>query len=81
MPQERVTWPFAEIVADLVALKASVTFDPGAMNLAGQGQGVKQAKENPDPDEGTLGMGGWLDRCGHGCLLRGLRLSFYALSP
>ena len=63
MPQKRVRCPFAEIVPDLVALKASMTFDPGAMNFCGQGQGIQQAQENPDPDAGTLGGGGGsLDR-------------------
>ena len=61
MPQERVRCPLAEVVAHLVALKASLAFDPGEMNLGGQGQGVQQAQENPDPDAGTLG-GVTLDR-------------------
>ena len=53
MPQERVRCP----LADFVALKASVAFDPGTMNSRGQGQGIRQAEENPDPDAGTLGGG------------------------
>ena len=58
MPQEGVRCPLAEVVGDLVALKAILAFDAGAKNLGRQGQGVRQAQENPEADAGILGGGG-----------------------